>query len=137
MGGNVLGSCGPSEYLKNFENAPQNDIYYPIAIVEKLTGTEIYDENFPDMEANFNKNVDWYFGTDGKTPDSLYDFVSVVMHEIGHGLGITGFFFIEGSNGAYAYEEYGDASTFDLLVMDVNDRLLLDQSFFPYQSLKL
>lgn len=137
MGGNVLGSSGPSEYIKNFKNAPQKDIFYPIAVAEKLTGTEIYDENIADIEAQFNKNVDWYFGIDGKTPDSLYDFVSVVMHEIGHGLGITGFFFVESVNGAYAYEDYGDAAAFDLLVMDVNNRLLLDQDFFPNQSATL
>ena len=32
----------------------------------------------------------WYFGTDGAPPAGKIDFVSVVLHEIGHGLGFTG-----------------------------------------------
>ena len=137
MGTNVLGSCGPSDYIKNFKNAPHKDIYYPMAVVEKLTEAEIYDENIPDMNATFNKNVKWYFGMDGKTPDSLYDFVSVVMHEIGHGLGITGFFSVEGNVGVYAYEDYGDAAAFDFFVMNVNNQLLLDHLYFSNQSVAL
>ena len=43
----------------------------------------------PDIITSFNSHaaVDWYFGTDGNTPSGKQDFVSVVLHEIGHGLG--------------------------------------------------
>lgn len=30
-----------------------------------------------------------YFGTDGNTPANQYDFVTVFMHELTHGLGFT------------------------------------------------
>lgn len=33
----------------------------------------------------------FYFGTDGNTPANRADFVSVVLHELGHGLGLLGF----------------------------------------------
>ncbi|CAE6828036.1 hypothetical protein XAC301_36470 [Xanthomonas arboricola pv. corylina] len=33
----------------------------------------------------------WYLGLDGKTPEGQINFLNVVMHEIGHGLGAAGF----------------------------------------------
>lgn len=134
---NILGSCGPEDY-KTFEGAPRDNLYYPIALVEKLTKTEITGPGVPDMTATFNKDVKWYFGTDGNTPDSLYDFVSVVLHEIGHGLGITGFFFeTSGGTGAYGYNEFGDAAVFDNLVIRGNGNQLLDSLVYPNQSSEL
>ena len=46
-----------------------------------------------DIITSFNSHaaVDWYFGTDGNTPSRRRDFVSVVLHEIGHGLGFISF----------------------------------------------
>ena len=116
---NVLGSCGPSDFYTNFEEVPHENRYYPVALVEKITKTEITGSANPDMNAEFNKNIDWYYGTDGNTPDSLYDFVSVVLHEIAHGLGFTGFFFLteDEENGAYGYNYYGEATSFDLFVV--------------------
>ena len=42
------------------------------------------------MDIAYSDGIDWYFGTDGSTPFSQYDFVSVVMHEIAHGLNFAG-----------------------------------------------
>lgn len=98
----VLGSCGPSSFFENFEAAPLKDRYYPVALVEKLQGQEITDDSYPDMIAQFNSdNDDWYFGVDGQTPTGKYDFVSVVLHEIAHGLGFTGFFYEQDGLGTY------------------------------------
>jgi hypothetical protein len=33
----------------------------------------------------------WYFGLDGKTPDGSINFLNVVLHEMAHGLGFSGF----------------------------------------------
>ena len=41
------------------------------------------------MVFNTDPSVDWYFGTKGKPGENQYDFATVVMHEIGHGLGIS------------------------------------------------
>jgi hypothetical protein len=68
------------------------------------------------------------------TPDTLYDFVTVVLHEMAHGLGFTGFFFVEELLGVYGYYDYGDAATFDLLVTRSNGDQLLDVTKFPNQS---
>jgi hypothetical protein len=131
---NVLGSAGPSDYYANFEFAPRKNYYYPISVVEKITKTEITGSSSPDISSTFNKDIQWYFGTDGNTPDLLYDFVTVVLHEIGHGLGFTGFFFVDGNVGSYEYENEGDAAAFDIMVVNRKNELLTDTNSFVMPS---
>lgn len=137
MDKNVLGSCGPTDYLTNFKNIPQDGRYYPISVAEKLSQKEITGENSPDMSATFNKEINWYFGTDGNVPDSLYDFVTVVLHEIGHGLGFTGFFFVNQDLGTYGYYEIGEAAAFDILVQRNTGEFLVDTKVYKNPSEEL
>ncbi|WP_319479710.1 T9SS type A sorting domain-containing protein [uncultured Draconibacterium sp.] len=138
---NVLGSCGPETYYKDFKDAPFKGRYYPVAIAEKIAKREMNGESRYDMIANFNSNVDWYYGTDMNCPDTLYDLVTVVMHEIGHGLGFTGFLFIDSNNeyGAYGNIDFGEATSFDLLVEkgEIGGKQLVDTSFFENVSSEL
>jgi len=78
-------------YIKKFQNAPDANMYYPLALAEDLS-----DSNFKntlvkfDMTIRFNSFfTNWYFGTDLNTPDGQYDFVSVALHEIAHRLGFS------------------------------------------------
>ncbi|MBU0705354.1 MAG: DUF11 domain-containing protein [Chloroflexi bacterium] len=57
------------------------------------------------MDVGYNGIYDWYYGTDG-TPGDKVDFVSVVLHEIAHGLGFAGSMTKEGDLG---YWEWGSA----------------------------
>lgn len=91
-----LGSASPA-FFREFSGGPGNtfaDVLYPAALFEKLTGQ---DSNGPggasvDINCNFNSiRDDWYFGTDANPPNDRIDFVTVVLHELGHGLGIAGF----------------------------------------------
>jgi hypothetical protein len=137
MNNNTLGSSGPAEYYADFEFAPRKNRFYPVSVVEKITKTEISGSSSPDINATFNKDVKWYFGTDGQTPDLLYDFVTVVLHEIGHGLGFTGFFFVTGKVGAYGNDSAGDASAFDIMVVNGKNELLTDTAIFEMPSASL
>ncbi len=137
MDTNVLGSAGPTDYYSNFKNAPHKNRFYPVSVYEKITKTQVTGAASPDINATFNKDVKWYFGTDGKTPELLYDFVTVVLHEIGHGLGFTGFFYVAGSMGAYGNDNAGDASAFDYMVVNDQNKLLTDTSVFKMPSSKL
>jgi len=93
---NNLGFAGPSEWAINFSGAPLNDVFYPVALAESLCNCSIGDN--PEINANFNSTrTDWYFGTDGNTPAGKYDFASVVLHEIGHGLGFLGTGSVDGA----------------------------------------
>ncbi len=134
---NVLGSAGPTDYLTDFVGIPHENLYYPIALVEKLKQRQITGISDPDISADFNKDINWYFGIDGKTPDSLYDFVTVVLHEIGHGLGFTGFFFVNEQIGSYAYTDIGNAASFDRMVISNAGEQLIDSSVYKNPSEEL
>lgn len=137
MGTNTLGSCGPETYYANFKDAPIENRYYPVAIAEKIANEELNGTSRADLEANFNSKASWYFGIDGATPDTTYDFVSVVLHEIAHGLGFTGFFFADEDKGGYGFYEMGDATSFDQLVVRNTGIELLDTSVYSNLSTQL
>ncbi len=134
---NVLGSCGPADFEKDFKGAPQKNIYYPIPLVEKIQGKELTGPDRPDMIAEFNEDITWYFGLDGDTPLMMYDFVSVVLHEIAHGLGFTGFFFALDLTGGYSWWDWGDATSFDWMVINNNEEQLIDSFLFENPSVRL
>ncbi len=136
-GTNVLGSCRPASYEKNFDGTPLPDIYYPVALAEKVAGRELNGSGQPDIVAEFNSDMSWYFGIDGDTPVQHYDFVSVVLHELTHGLGFIGFFFSMNENGNYGYLRMGDATVYDLMVVRMNGERLTDASVYENPSVAL
>lgn len=83
----VLGSAGANNFFANFSGAPLASTWYPAAMANKLAGFDLDTSGSGhDINANFNSNfTDWYLGTDGNPPFNQYDFVSVVLHELGHG----------------------------------------------------
>jgi len=87
LGANVLGSAGPSGLynLSGYGERISNSLY-PTALVEKLAGGNI-NGTTADINASFSSDANWYLGTDGNVPAGQYDLVSVVLHELGHGLG--------------------------------------------------
>ena len=85
----VLGSAGPGDFSRDFAGAPQSLTFYPAALANSITNGDL--SPFPDIDCNFNSNfANWYFGTDGLCPANQYDFVTVVLHELCHGLGFVG-----------------------------------------------
>jgi hypothetical protein len=98
---NVLGGARAIDYLANFTGAPMTDIWYPLALASRLAGTDL-DPGQADIDASFNCSFPgWYFGTDGNLSTTEYDFVSVVLHEIGHGLGFSGSMQVSGQTGSW------------------------------------
>ncbi|GAB1452614.1 hypothetical protein MASR2M47_26700 [Draconibacterium sp.] len=136
LAANMLGHGKPSLFYRNFKGVPQPNIYYPIALVEKLTGKEYNKQNEADISCSFNNSKPWYFETDGKTPVNQYDFVTAVLHEIGHGLGISGFFTAE--NGVAQYcNSSNSPSIYDFFVFNTNQQRLADKDLFPCPSEEL
>lgn len=84
LGPGVLGSAGATYHLKG-----ANGDLYPAALANTLAGFDHYPTT-SDIQAQFSSRADWYYGTDGATPATQSDFVSVVLHELGHGLGFAG-----------------------------------------------
>ena len=88
--GLTLGSAGATTaYILNGSTLPLDGGIYPVALANSLLGYDI-NEATAEISASFDSGSPWYFGTDGATPVDQIDFVSVVLHEIGHGLGFAG-----------------------------------------------
>lgn len=89
LGTNVLGQAGPGNFARDFSGAPRTGTWYAIALANKRHGSRLISS--PDIFAAFSSNFPaWHFGT-GPAPAGKADFTSVVLHELGHGLGFLGF----------------------------------------------
>lgn len=95
----VLGSASPATYFRNFNGAQKLGVWYPIALAEKMARRELNSSDSPDIVASFSSNANWYYGSSGTPATGQYDLVTVVLHEIGHGLGITRSFEVEEGTG--------------------------------------
>lgn len=74
---------------------------YPVALAEKIGGVSLNSDSEGDITLKVNSSKNWYLGTDGQTPDRMYDLVTVALHEICHGLGFYESFSYDGSIGSY------------------------------------
>lgn len=91
----VLGQAGFTTVHANFSGAPLPNVWYPQPLANQFAGTDLSPQ--PDIIATFNSDVDgpvvlgsvsFYYGTD-QNPGSDIDFVTVVLHEFGHGFGFV------------------------------------------------
>ncbi len=97
--GGPLGAAGANTYMRNFAGAPVASTWYPSALADKLFGSDL-NPGQPDIDAIFASDFsDWYFGTDASPPVTQWDFVTVVLHELGHGLGFAGSMRVDGTCG--------------------------------------
>jgi hypothetical protein len=88
----VLGGAGPAEFLRNRKGTTTlaDDVFEPVALANARTGRDLL-ANDPDIEAAFNPGLSGlYFGLDGNPGAEQIDFRTVVLHELGHGLGLVG-----------------------------------------------
>lgn len=104
--GAVLGSAGATEVFSDFAGAQKPTTWYSFALANKLSGTDL-DPNQPQINARFNSNLgqtgcltgtSFYFGLDNNHGNNI-DFVTVLLHEMGHGIGFQTF--TDGSDGSF------------------------------------
>jgi hypothetical protein len=101
LGPNVLGSAGPGTYYRNFSGASKANTWHPIALAEKMAGQDLNSPDDFDIVARFSSEQNWYYGTTGTPAVGQFDFTSVVLHELCHGLGFVGSMDVEGTQGSY------------------------------------
>ncbi|MCS6917112.1 MAG: hypothetical protein NZM08_05485 [Chitinophagales bacterium] len=129
-----LGICFPNG-RKEFAAAPFSGTWYPTALANALSGEELNAGEY-DMDIYFNSTQSWFWDTAGTVPSHQYDFVSVAMHEIGHGLGFVSLAKVsngEGSLGLLSPDDFAPLTTsFPWPDLDslpsVYDRFLVDQN---------
>ncbi len=95
----VLGSAGTGGLYRGFDGAPNDSTWYNVALAEKIAGNDLNEPGEADINASFSSTFNWYLGTDGNTPGGMHDFVTVVLHEIGHGLGFFALNSYDDANG--------------------------------------
>jgi len=110
----VLAQAGPNDF---FTLSTDPNTYYPVALANSIENEDLDPDN-PDIEASINSNVQWYYGTDGNTPANKYDFVSVILHELAHGLGYLPTYYVDENtqNGGYGYEETNNPTIYDTYI---------------------
>lgn len=146
----VLGSAGP-RLSANFSPSARSNTWYPTSMADAIAGQNV-DTGESDIFATFNSDFDrWYFGLDGRPPSGQYDFVTVVLHELGHGLGFTGSFDVEDADdedeecdseeigvGCWGLSTTTGRQTYPLIydrfVEDSQETSLLDTGVYPNPS---
>lgn len=94
----TLGLAQPVSGFFGFDGAPDPEVIYPSPLADRLAGMDLDPDN-DDIMAQFNSSfgttcnfpAGWYYGTDGQPNGQDSDFVTVVLHELGHGLGFLSF----------------------------------------------
>ncbi len=88
----ILGGAGPVDFRRNDNRTTTyaDDVFEPVALANARRGTDVLPAD-PDILADFNPGMTGlYFGLDGNPGPDQVDFRTVVLHEIGHGLGLVG-----------------------------------------------
>lgn len=100
LGANVLGSAGTTAIFNDFSVAPGFPgaafpaTWYHSALADKRSGLDQLEvfgfPGEPDIGANFSSDFDFYLGLDNQH-GARVDLVTVILHELGHGLGFANF----------------------------------------------
>ena len=141
-GSAVLGSAGASGGYINTANAPLANTIYPVALANNLALSDL-NSTSAELNATFNADidnnanclngVDWYYGYDDPTlagADYVNDtsFLSVVIHELLHGLGVSSWVQSNGALNsgfidAYSANLYDKSSSKTWSAMNDSERL--------------
>ena len=132
LGANILGSAGPKNFYRNFTGATQVGTWYPVALANSLAGKDL-DTSSSDIDAQFSSAFNWYYGTDGNVPFNQVSFVSVVLHELGHGLGFTGLMQNQSGSGSWGFNT-GSPGIYDRFTENASGQNLINTSLFSNPS---
>ena len=104
----VLASASPADICMNFSGAPEQNVWYVAALANHLSGSDL-SPNDSEILVFGNTEIDedptclggtgFYYGFDGNSGSQI-DFVRVMVHELGHGLG---FFSLSGGAGTLPF----------------------------------
>lgn len=135
LGTGVLGSAIWANAFANFTNAQKLNTFYPVALAEKIAGKDLNHPDSVDIFANFNSDAKWYYGINGSPPASTTDLVSVVLHEIGHGLGFVDSYDVEAGQGVVGVQGSGVPIVYDLGIENASNQNLVQVFTSPSAAL--
>ncbi len=129
----TLASSGATRIYRDFNNAPYPSVWYPVALAEAINGKELNEEAI-DINISINSAIRWSYQTDGRTTSGVYDFVTVVLHEIAHGLGFVSSFGVTDTNLQGKWGQADFPLIFDLFVQNLANQNLQDTRIFGNPS---
>ena len=119
-----LAAASPGKFHSNFKNIPDKDLWYSSALADALAGEDI-EPTIPEVTIRINSTNGpmLYLGTDGNCPRNKYDLMSMILHEMSHGLG-----FLSNSDydDLYGYGSIQRPTPFDAYAQLADGRRLMD-----------
>jgi len=131
----ILGYSGGGPLQRDFSGAPLASTWYTGSLANALAGSDLNPGSF-DMHITYNSNFTWYYGTDGLTPAGQHDLMSVVLHEIGHGLNFSGFMSYSGGTGSWGGGT-GYPTIYDTFMRDGAGNQLINTGVYGNPSVAL
>lgn len=98
----ALAGAGPVTIHANFPGAPMTNRYYPVALANSLAVQDL-SPGQADISITFADDASWYYDYNGSPWSGTYDFTSVALHELGHGLGFIGSTSVDGNYGSIGF----------------------------------
>ncbi|MBC3783701.1 T9SS type A sorting domain-containing protein [Spirosoma utsteinense] len=121
----VLGSAGPTDVRVGSQGTQKANGIYAIALAEKIARRQLNNPDSADIVASFNRNNNWYYGIDANPPAGQTDLVSVVLHEICHGLGFIGYFGVPENGNVGQYLSSGFPGVYDHFIENAQGQHLV------------
>lgn len=95
----ILGSAGATSFVRDYPNAPLIGTWYHFGLANKIANFDLFPAS-TDVGATFNSDIDnndncligtnWYYDVvPGAPVANTISFFDVVLHEIGHGIGVS------------------------------------------------
>ena len=135
MGEGVLAGTLPGTYYKIYDHGYLPPLAYCVALAEKISDRELNGEDEPDIIITFNSAYSWYYGTDGE-PGNKEDMVTITLHEMAHGLGFIGLFYVNNEDkGDYIWP--GNTMVYDYYMRNGAGNSLTDNNLYPVPSSSL
>jgi hypothetical protein len=136
----ILGGASSRNAWRDFTGAPTPGTWYVSALANKLAGEDL-DPSKSDIYAQFNSTFNWYFGVTGSPALGSYDFMTVVLHELTHGLGMTGSLKVVNGTGGWGFVHTSSAPyypfAYDRYAVNGSGSTLIDTNLYPNPSASL
>jgi hypothetical protein len=141
----TLGSAGPRAIISDASlpaGVGRPNTWYPIAQASAMAETDFVAQFDLDMDIRMRLNCNrdnWYFGTDAAPPAGTIDFVTVVLHELGHGIGFLGTMSKEDDVAEAGWGRPTNAGdvlplVYDVFAEDTAATRLIDEAVYPNPS---